>query len=132
MKDIFTNKLYDCDKLADNCRKKYKILLSTHVVDENKSVKWNREEVERLNEENRSELRKSQEECRNTYNNILDEIFTYYKEEYPEILKNFNQFKNLWERVKDNSLTYGWHSVMSDLEDRLDEIDEFIKLGETE
>lgn len=130
MKDKFADKLYDYDKLAENCHKKYKMLLSTHVIDENKSVKWNREEVERLNEETKTELRKYQEECRNTYNNILDEIFTYYKEEYPEVLKNFNQFKNLWEKVKYNSLTYGWHSVMSDLEDRLDEIDEFIKLGE--
>ena len=132
MKDKFADKLNDYDKLEDDCRKKYKMLLSNHVIDADKSVKWNREEVERLNEETKAKLREAQEECRNTYSNILDEIFTYYKEEYPEILKTFRQFKYILDKSKYDCSCYGYHSVMEDFEGKLDEIDEFIKLGETE
>ena len=132
MKDKFADKLYDYDKLEDDCRKKYKMLLSNHVIDADKSVKWNREEVERLNEETKAKLREAQEECRNTYNNILDEIFTYYKEEYPEILKTFRQFKYIWDKSKYDCSCYGYHSVMEDFESRLEDFEEFKKLGELE
>ena len=130
MKDKFADKLYNCDKLEDDCRKKYKMLLSNHVIDADKSVKWNREEVERLIEETKAKLREAQEECRNTYSNILDEIFTYYKEEYPEILKTFRQFKYIWDKSKYDCSCYGYHSVMEDLEGRLEDFEKFRKLGD--
>ena len=130
MKDTFVNKLYDYYRLKESNYNKYKILSSNYVIDENQSVKWNKEEVERRNQQSREDLLKSQKEAAEVYKNLLDEIYTYYKEEYPEILKSFAQFKYIWERTLDESLTYGYHSVMEDFEDRLDDFEEFIRLGE--
>ena len=62
----------------------------------------------------------------------MNEIFSYYKEEYPEILKSFAQFQYIWERANDESLCYGYSSVIEDLEGRLDDFEEFRKLGELE
>ena len=130
MKDKFANKLYDYYRLKESNYNKYKILSSNYVIDENQSVKWNKEEVERRNQQSREDLLKSQKEAAEVYKNLLDEIYTYYKEEYPEILKSFAQFKYIWERSNDDSLCYGYHSVMEYFEGRLDDFEEFIRLGE--
>ena len=132
MKDKFADKLYEYYRLKEANYNKYKILSSNYVIDENQSVKWNKEEVEKRNQQSKEDLLKSQKECVEFYNQLLDEIFTYYKEEYPEILKSFAQFKYIWERANDESLCYGYHSVMEDFESRLDDFEEFRKLGELE
>ena len=132
MKDTFANKLYDYYRLKESNYNKYKILSSNYVIDENQSVKWNKEEVEKRNQQSREDLLKSQKEAAEVYKNLLNEIFTYYKEEYPEILKSFAQFKYIWERADDESSCYGYHSVMEDFEGRLEDFEEFRKLGELE
>ncbi len=130
MKDKFADKLYDYYRLKEDNYRRYKILSSNHVIDENQSVKWNKDEVEKRNKQCREDLIKSQKEVAEVYQQLLNEIFDYYKEEYPEILKSFAQFNYLWERANDESLTYGYHSVMVDFEDRLEDFEEFRKLGE--
>ena len=132
MKNTFANKLYDYYRLKEANYSKYKILSSNYVIDENQSVKWNKEEVEKRNQQSREDLLKSQKEAAEVYKNLLNEIYTYYKEEYPEILKSFAQFKYIWERSNDDSSCYGYHSVMEDFEGRLDDFEEFRKLGELE
>lgn len=132
MKDKLANKLYDYYNMREDVYRKYKLLSASYVIDENQSVKWNKEEVEKRNQQSREDLLRSQKEVAEVYKNLLNEIFNYYKEEYPEILKSFAQFKYIWERALDESLTYGYHSVMEDLEDRLDDFEEFRKLGELE
>ena len=132
MKDKFANKLYDYHKLKEDNYRKYKIFSANYIIDENQSVKWNKEEVEKRNQQAREDLLRSQKEGAEVYKNLLDEIFTYYKEEYPEILRSFAQFKFIWERANYESLSYGYHSVMEDFEDRLDDFEEFRKLGELE
>lgn len=130
MKDKFANKLHDYYRLKEDNYRKYKILSSNHVIDENQSVKWNKDEVEKRNKQCREDLIKSQKEVAEVYQQLLNEIFDYYKEEYPEILKSFAQFNYIWERAVDESLTYGYHSVMVDFEDRLEDLEEFMKLGD--
>ena len=130
MKDKFVDKLYDYYRLKEDNYRKYKILNSNYVIDENQSVKWNKEEVEKRNQQSREDLLRSQKEVTEVYQQLLNEIFSYYKEEYPEILKSFAQFNYIWERVNDESLCYGYHSVMEDLEGRLDDFEEFRKLGD--
>ena len=132
MKDKFANKLYDYHKLKEDNYRKYKIFNANYIIDENQSVKWNKEEVEKRNQQSREDLLRSQKEVAEVYKNLLDEIYIYYKEEYPEILKSFAQFKYIWERALDESLTYGCHSVMEDFESRLEDFEEFKKLGELE
>ena len=130
MKYKFANKLYDYCRLKEDNYRRYKILSPNYVIDENQSVKWNREEVEKRNQQSREDLSKSQKEATEIYQQLLDEIFTYYREEYPEILKSFAQFNYIWERSLDESLTYGHYSVMEDFENRLKDFEEFRKLGE--
>ena len=130
MKDKFADKLNDYYRLKEDNYRKYKILSSNHVIDENQSVKWNKDEVEKRNKQCREDLIKSQKEVAEVYQQLLNEIFDYYKEEYPEILKSFAQFNYIWERAVDESLTYGYHSVMVDFEGRLEDFEEFRKLGE--
>lgn len=132
MKDKFADRLYDYYRLKEDNYRKYKILSANYVIDENQSVKWNKEEVEKRNKQSREDLLKSQKETAEVYKNLLDEIYTYYKEEYPEILKSFAQFKYIWERANDESSCYGYHSVMEDFKGRLDDFEEFRKLGELE
>ena len=132
MKNKFADRLYDYYNMREDVYRKYKILSANYVIDENQSVKWNKEEVEKRNQQSREDLFRSQKEVAEVYKNLLDEIFAYYKEEYPEILKSFAQFKYIWERALDESLTYGYHSVMEDFEGRLDDFEEFRKLGELE
>ena len=132
MKNKFADRLYDYYNMREDVYRKYKILSANYVIDENQSVKWNKEEVEKRNQQSREDLFRSQKEVAEVYKNLLDEIYIYYKEEYPEILKSFAQFKYIWERALDESLTYGYHSVMEDFESRLEDFEEFKKLGELE
>ena len=132
MKNVFADKLYTYYKLKDENYKRFKLLSSDHIIDENQSVKWNREEIIKINEQIKLNIIKCQEETAKAYQDLLKEIFNYYKEEYPEILKSFAQFEYIWERALDESLTYGYYSVMEDFEGRLDDFEEFRKLGELE
>lgn len=132
MKKTFANKLYEYYKIEETIYKKYNLLSSNDIIDENQSVKWNREEVVRRNEQTKKDMLRCEKEASKAYQELLEEIFNYYKVEYSEILKTFAQFKYIWERSVDDSLCYGYHSVMEDFEGRLDDFEEFRKLGELE
>ena len=52
-----------------------------HVFDEDKSVKWNREEVERRNQAIRDEWKAAQEAKSESYQHLHEEIYRYIMEE---------------------------------------------------
>ena len=67
---------------------KYPKYLPNSVIDEDKSVKWNREEIQRRNdvrEQKRKDLRILENNIRNVYENaIVESLATEYKISYDE------------------------------------------------
>lgn len=59
-----------------------KKLRETHVVDENKSVKWNREEIARIDAENKEKYKTYQEEFAAMEHKMVEAIVAAYANEY--------------------------------------------------
>ena len=92
MKDKFADKLYNYYRLRDDVYKKYKLLSANYVIDENQSVKWNKEEVEKRNQQCKEDLIKSQKEVAEVYKQLLNEILLITRK---NILKSLNLLLNL-------------------------------------
>lgn len=93
-------------------------LKEDHVFDENKSVKWNREEVVRYNKSVDEERIKYREETNRLSAKLHDDIINALVNEY-----NFT--KNQANKIYDYAYMH-WHSCMSDFLNNLEELCELI------
>lgn len=102
-------------------------LPSGHVIDEDKSIKWNKEEVDKRNDLVEATWKRDCENAKGIINNLLVDIFEYYKDEY-EFLTTYEQFENIWERA-----TYYYEgscvNIFDEFEHRAEFIEEIYKLG---
>lgn len=73
------NSLYDQQR---EYKEKHPVYRELHVFDENKSVKWNREEAQRQNELRQKELYRYQKKISAQYSNLHDAFMEYIKDEY--------------------------------------------------
>ena len=91
------------DKMAED-RVKYKSGLwpSYYILDDEKSIRWNREEVEKHNRELKALYDVQCEDSAQTQSQLLRETYQYYKDEWQEKLPKFNYalFAELQDRGK--------------------------------
>lgn len=109
-----------------------------HVFDEDKSVKWNREEVNRKNKEYKEEQNRLIKEHKDEWDSMKNTVISLIAEELKSILPGAKAelihpdnlkkkadliFAKAWER----SHSYGMHEVLVEVEELVDFIDDFMK-----
>lgn len=93
-----------------------------YIFNEEKSVKWNREEVERKNHE-RDELEKELQRAKNTASNeIHEDIYYAIQNEVDNAHISREAATGIWEYAYQQSHVYGWN----DIKICLDEVMELI------
>lgn len=118
---------YDVDEFRtmyeEACRMKTKPDLlrrysDGYVFDENKSVKWNREEVERLNSEYDEECKRLRSLRNSKIDEVENEIFKYISNETG---LSTDKSKLVWNYIYEK-----YHAFCSDLFDNLEPLTELI------
>lgn len=99
--------LDDLKRMANECRKvaiprlkKYK---ADEVIDENKSVKWNREEVRRLNDLRYNELQKARHRMNACYEEFENATLNYIVEEVGVTLEKASKILEFVRGEKESS-----------------------------
>lgn len=89
------------------------------IIDENMSVKWNREEVKRRNEIIIEDFTAAKQEERDLYDKFKDDLFKAAKSEYK---LNRNQFDVVYERVMECETEHDYMCAefIDDFEDFVD------------
>ena len=120
--------------------KKFAMYKEGHIFDEEKSVKWNREEVERRNKEYKEEQNRLIKEHKEEFDSAKDTVISLIAEELKSILpgaeaelvhpdnlkkKAARIFAEAWDRGH----PYGMHEVLVEVEELVDFIDDFMKVG---
>ena len=120
--------------------KKFAMYKEGHVFDEEKSVKWNREEVERRNKEYKEEQNRLIKEHKDEWDSMINTVKCLIAEELKSILPGAKAelihpdnlkkkadliFAKAWERGH----SYGIHEVLAEVEELVDFIDGFMKVG---
>ena len=95
----------------------------THVFDEDKSVKWNREEVERRNQAIHDEWKAAQEAKGESYQNLYEAIYKYIMDE-AVFGRHFtyNEAKAIWQQTYNHHDQNPWDWV----DEMADTMHEFI------
>lgn len=111
-----------------------------YVFDEDKSVKWNREEVERRNKEYKEEQNRLIKEHKDEWDSMINTVKFLIAEELKSILPGAKAelihpdnlkkkadliFTKAWER----SHSYGMHEVLTEVEELVDFISDFMKVN---
>lgn len=111
--------LYDMaeEYINFSCRPKSPKYKIGHVINEDKSVKWNREEVERLNKKHKDEVKELNRQKNLLYTNLVNSI-----EEY--IISETNVDKAKAEKIYNYLYmeyhSYGLRELLSHLDDLLE------------
>lgn len=104
----------------DNFCKEHKVFNESYVFDENKSVKWNKEEVEKYNKAYYDKFDKYTKAIANIYTKVDEAIVSYAKSKY-----NFNDelARFVFSKVRDDS----YYSDYDEILEKLDNYAEFVK-----
>ena len=117
------------NKIAED-RVKYESGLwpSYYILDDEKSIKWNREEVEKHNREVKALYDVQCEDSAQTRSQLLRETYQYYKDEWQEKLPKFNYalFAELWDRACYNEDLYT--HIFDWIDCELEDLHEYFKL----
>lgn len=101
----------------------HKKFSDTHVFDEDKSVKWNREEVERRNQAIHDEWKATMEAKGESYQHLHEEIYRYIMEEAVFGRRfTYNEAKAIWQQTCNHHDQYPWDWV----DEMADTMHEFI------
>ena len=88
-----------------------------HVFDEDKSVKWNREEVDRRNQVIHDEWKSAMEAKNESYQNLDEAIYKYIMEESVYGRRfTYNEAKAIWQHTLNHhdSEPWSWVDEMAD------------------
>lgn len=99
----------------ENARSKY-------LPDEDKSIKWNKEQELIFNKEKQEKHQQKKIEFFNKDYELRKEVFQYYKELYPFL--NESGFQAAWSMAMDENC-YGYQAVFSELERQLEFVEYF-------
>lgn len=130
MFEEFNKRLTEIENLS--CRPDFKKPKTGDIIDENKSVKWNREEVERLQKAYDIEVKKlndSKNKLRNEiYQDIYSEICETINFRVPESKKiTIEKARLIFNKAYADEHSSGFYSVFNEIEEL---IDLFIKVLE--
>lgn len=101
---------------------------SYYILDDEKSIKWNREEVEKHNKEIKALYDAQCEDSAQTQSQLMRETYQYYRDEWQEKLPKFNYalFAELWDRACYEDDLYADRFNWIDYE--LEDLYEYLKL----
>lgn len=88
-----------------------------HVFDENKSIEWNREELNRRNKEIKQKEKQYNEDRIKAYNEFDNDIIRYF-EHYSSI--NERQIKKIYDYTHQKFNSYGLYDVITATEELID------------
>ena len=90
-----------------------------YVLDENMSVKWNREQVELHNQEWEEEISSLMLEHKRRMEAILDELYATIQNEVGHNISE-KQAVTIWNKAYNNGHCYGTYAVLSELDDLIE------------
>jgi len=101
------------DKFEELSRKSYKPSLKKykegHIFDENKSVKWNREEVIRQNNLFFEEFENLKKQEKKDWKELMNQLYSYLEKEYD---LNHNQIEKLYSFAYEDAHSEGIRNVL--------------------
>lgn len=100
----------------------FKRVPSNFVFDEDKSVKWNKEQAQKNNDDYDNEVKRLNQEKMKRRNEIYAEIYKVIQEEVGFGISEKKAAK-IWEYAYDKGHSAGWYEIMVNLE----EIEELVK-----
>jgi hypothetical protein len=100
----------------------FKRVPSNFVFDEDKSVKWNKEQAQKNNDDYDNEVKRLNQEKMKRRDEIYEEIYKIIQEEVGFEISEKKAAK-IWEYAYDRGHSAGWYEIIVNLE----EIEEFAK-----
>lgn len=90
-------------------RKNYKLLSPDFIIDEDKTVKWNREEVQRRNEESKLKIQNLRKEENRRFKLLQNDVTQYIVETYNFSLKKAQYIESrCYEHYHSEMYNYFW------------------------
>lgn len=100
-----------------------------HVFDENKSVKWNREQVEKANQRYDAEVARLNAEKNKRMNAAYNAIYARIQEDVGHGLSLYSA-QAIWGYAEDRGHSYGFYATIAYLDDLMDLVSRILKKEE--
>ena len=97
------------------------------VIDEEKSVRWNREEVERRINARKEEEKRLQQHYYEVRNSYLDDIKKALMRDYRRSITSDKEFSILWAKAYENGHSCGYREVVNYFEEYADMYTELLE-----
>lgn len=104
---------------------KEQLLKENHVIDENQSVKWNREECQRRNQQKRESIQDIRKQLQDLTNHFHQQVYQYIQEEYDF---NKDQAVAIYNYAYEESHSYGFYDVINTVHKIASFLQEFAKI----
>lgn len=106
------------DMCSMSCKPTRKKLKADTIIDEEKSVKWNREEVQRQNDLYKEELKDLNTKKNNRRDTLEKEVFEKIADEIKGV--SVEKARHIWNYAYEDSHSYGVISVISTVQELID------------
>lgn len=100
-------------------------LKETHVVDEDKSVKWNREEIVRLNAENKEKYEAYEKEHYAMGGKMVEAIVAAYASEYTNM--SLSQIRKVYSHAYSEGHSGGMYEVFNEMNSMMELVSDILK-----
>lgn len=98
-----------------SCKPEDRKYPSDYIFDEEKSVKWNREEVERLNREREEKVKELQRAKNKARDEVMEDIYLAIQREVGGGIDREDAMK-IWDCAYERGHAYGWNDIKCWLE----------------
>lgn len=121
----FKEKFETVDRMS--CKPNFTLLRKDSVIDENKSVKWNKEQVEKNRLEYAEEVKRLNREKNTARDAVMQELYCVIEDELVKPLDR-NAIRAIWLYAYEQSHSWGYNETFNTLE-RLIELTNDILVG---
>lgn len=103
---------------------------STHIIDENQSIVWNKEQIIKHNREVEEKFKKNCASLFKKERNLQFKTFEYFRDEYSSIKLNKEMFEIVWAKSYDRGHSEGIYRIFDTIEEYLDFFSDMIEMSE--